>query len=369
MIVTRRHLYRCAAVFWLALAPVQLTHAQTESQHQFVFFPGIDTFDTFSESSDVVDDSFERLSADVLYSYSNERFRFLAEYLWSSSESELERLQAGWQLNDNSLLWFGRVHSPARYWMSEFHHGQFLQTSITRPSLEEWEDENGSTPSHITGVMLESDKYLDGEAAINYVISAGLAPKFKGEELMPFDMLDPESGHGLSVNLRVGYQPSVFGPLKLGLVASWNEIDVVPDSNPALLDLDTIDQFSIGFYGDWQWEKLRLISSVVYYDHNIKSVNGTESDRFILGYLQPEYQISEDVTIFGRIDNAGDEDNSTYLRLLPGFVSHRHMIGARWDFRDDQSLKFEIAETSQQGEGLGHDHYKELRFQWCAVFP
>jgi len=45
------------------------------------------------------------------------------------------------------------------------------------------------------------------------------------------------------------------------------------------------------------------------------------------------------------------------------------MLGVRWDFVDSHSLTLEVADTSTQGNGVEHDHFKELRVQWSAVFP
>ena len=45
------------------------------------------------------------------------------------------------------------------------------------------------------------------------------------------------------------------------------------------------------------------------------------------------------------------------------------MVGIRWDFVDSQALTVEIADTSKQGDGDSHDHFKEFRLQWSAVFP
>ena len=60
-----------------------------DSQHDFLLFPSVDTFNSFDESDPVVKDSFVRPSLGVLYSYNGGRFRFLAEYLWSSTDAEL----------------------------------------------------------------------------------------------------------------------------------------------------------------------------------------------------------------------------------------------------------------------------------------
>ena len=106
----RRSWLNCAALL-IALSLCGSHAARAESQQELLLFTSVDTFDTFSESDPLVAESFVRGSADLLYSFSGERFRFLGEYLWSSQESELERIKAGWQWSDNTMLWFGRFHS------------------------------------------------------------------------------------------------------------------------------------------------------------------------------------------------------------------------------------------------------------------
>ncbi|MEJ2129645.1 MAG: hypothetical protein P8X81_12480 [Woeseiaceae bacterium] len=340
-----------------------------DARHDFLLFPSVDTLDTFNESEAEVADSFQRPSLNMLYSYNGGHFRFLGEYLWSSTESELERLKVGWRAGDNTMWWFGRFHSTAKFWTSEYHHGQFMQNSITRPSIEEWEDESGPMPSHITGVSIEHTMPGAGEAAWNYGFSIGLAPKFVRDELQAFDMLDAESNHGLSYNARMAYRPDIFGDNQAGVLIGWNDIEVDSDSAPALADLKDIRQLTIGVYGDWRFDDWRLLGNIVHFDHDMNYTTGSVSDVFVAGYLQAEYRIAEDWTVFGRADWSTGEDNSEYLRLLPEFIAHRHMLGVRWDFHRIQSLTMEVADSSVPDEGSVHRTFKEVRFQWSAVFP
>ena len=370
MTVLQRSCCWCLLALLSALGvPQHAALAQEGGQHEFLLFPSIDGFESMDESDPSVKDSHTRASAGVLYSYAGDHFRFLGEYLWSTHESELERLQAGWAVADTAFLWVGRFHSPARFWMSEFHHGQYMQTSITRPSLEQWEDDNGSSPSHITGLLYEFEQIRPDDSAVEYVVSAGLAPRFSGDELVPYDFLDPQSGHGLSVNGRLAFRPRYFDSTVFGVSASWNEINVEPETVPGFAGLDRIDQLTIGLFANWQWQDFRLISSLVYFRNDMRSAGGSVRDDFTLAYVQPEYELSDDVTLFGRIDTGLDEDNSIYLRLLPGFLSHRNMLGVRWDFADFQALTLEIADASVQGAEDSHVHFKEFRLQWSAVFP
>jgi hypothetical protein len=369
MTVLQRSCCWCLFVLLVASGMPEISLAEEGGQHEFLLFPSIDGFDSMDESDPSVKDSHTRASADILYSYSGEHFRFLGEYLWSTDESELERLQAGWTVVDTGMLWVGRFHSPARFWVSEFHHGQYMQTSITRPSLEQWEDQNGSTPSHITGLLYEFQQIRSNESAVEYVASVGLAPKFSGEELVPYDFLDPESGHGLSLTAKVAFRPRYFESTVLGVSSSWNEINVEPETVPGFADLDRIDQLTISLFANWQWQKFRLISSVVYYRSDMRSAGGSVTDSVTLAYLQPEYELTDDVTLFGRVDTGIDEDDSIFLRLLPAFLSHRNMLGVRWDFANSQALTLEVADASAQGPEDSHVHFKEFRLQWSAAFP
>jgi hypothetical protein len=342
--------------------------ACADGQNEFLLFPAVGGFEVFDESPPDVADPGLHASMDVVYTYSGEKFRILGEYLLSTEESELERLQFGWLLSEHWMLWLGRFHSPSSFWISEFHHGQYLQTSITRPSLEQWEDESGASPAHLTGLNFEFDRDLESGGALGISIAAGLAPKFEGHELVAFDMLDPRSGHGASLSLRTSYRPDVFSPVQFGFTSSWNEINVVPGTNPDLAELDRVNQFTAGVFADARWQDLRLIASIVYHNNELRYSSQNVADRYLLAYVQPEYSISDDVIVFGRVDIGDGEDDSAYLHFLPAFLSHRNMVGLRWDFAQFQSLTVEVADTSRQGEDFSHESFKEARIQWSAAF-
>lgn len=364
--IMARKRYRELLLFLFVLP---LAAVADEGQHDFMLLPSVDTRDTFDESDPELRDSFVRPSLNTLYSFTGGQFRFLAEYLWSSTESEMERLQLGWGAGKDTMWWFGRFHTTSKFWTTEFHHGQFMQTSITRPSIEEWEDESGPIPSHITGVSMEHTRPGSGQQAWNLGLSFGLGPKFVEDELEPFDILGPESGHGLSFNARIAYQPDLFSNNQIGVTLGLNDINVESESDPALTDLDDIQQLTVGVFGDWRWDNWRLLGSLVHFEHDLRYTDDLVKDEFLAGYLQAEYGVTDRWTVFGRIDYSSGEDDSIYLRLLPAYVAHRHMLGVRWDFMSKQALTMEIADVSAQGEDFTHNTSKEVRFQWSAVFP
>jgi hypothetical protein len=362
-----RELY-CAALL-LLLALGVCGQARGQSQQELLFFTSVDALEKDSSSNPEIEDSDVRPAVDVLYTYSGKQFRFITEYIWSSEENELERAQGGWQPSDNTMLWLGRVHSPANFWASEYHHGEFLQTSITRPGVDEWEDESGPLPSHITGLSLEHESMFADESSISYAFTAGLGPRFEGRELDPYDLLDPGSGHGAALNYRMAYKPNVLSLSQFGLSATWSDINVESESNPALSDLDSIRQTTIGMFGEWNLDNWHVLANVVYFNNDMKYLAEKQTDDFISGYVQAEYKVSKDWTAFARTENSFNEGGSQYLNLLAEVVVKRNLVGVRWDFSTFQAISLEFADAKEQGHDGSKPDFKEARIQWGAVFP
>ena len=321
-----------------ALAILVAAPAVAESQHEFLVFPSVDGFYTFSESDPSVEDSSTKGALDLLYGYSGDRFRLLSEFLWSSDEAEFERLQAGVRLGENAFIWGGRFHAPAKFWTSEYHHGQYLQTSITRPALEEWEDDGGATPAHITGLLLESEHQRSDESAIGLAASVGYAPEF-------------------------------LSSTQFGLLAGWNEINVEPAAIPLPDEPSGIDQAMLGAFGDWHWEDLRLLASIVYFENTLELPAQDVDESYLLAYVQLEYEANNILTVFGRVEGGIDQDESAYLALFEAFITERYMLGARWDVAEHHALTVEFANTTFGAAASGSRDFNEVRLQWSAVFP
>lgn len=344
-------------------------HSYADSQQELVFFTSAEVTDVFSADNDLINGTDFLASADMLYSYSSDRFRFLGEYLWSSDENELERLALGWRAGTKTMLWLGRFHQAGRFWGTEYHHGQFLQTSISRPWIEEWEDEGGPIPSHVTGVLLETEHSRANESVFRFAFSAGLAPKLVGGELQPYDLFDPSSGHGLAVNFRATYRPDFAGDNQAGLLGGWSDINVEGTVGPAVQGSEDIDQRTLGVFVDWHWIKWRLLSSVIYVNNKLGTQGSQDTEDFLSAYIQADYYWRPDWIFFGRTEISDLADDSVFLDLMPNFVPHRNLLGVRWDFQKKHSLTLEIAETGMHDIGSQHDHFKNVTLQWSAAIP
>lgn len=355
--------------YWVvSVAALQLLFnaslARPEGQKELLFF--LSAGPTYHDTTP--DDGLERyeffLDADVLFGYVNDRFRLLGEYIASTHETELERFQLGWQLEAESIGWIGRFHSPSRYWNVAYHHGQYLQTSISRPLIEQFEDDGGVLPTHVSGLLLQTAYPVENTADFQLAFSFGAAPVIDRNQLRPFDLLDPRSGNRAAADIRLAYLPDALGENQAGLLLGWSDLEVDGSGIAEQQGLRYVEQYTIGAYLDWRWQDWRIISSVTPVINRLKRETRNRTDRFLSAYLQTEYTFDVDWTLFGRLEETTDNNSSDYLELFPNSVSDRQLLGLRFDFDTNQALTFEASHAETQS-----DDFEQVLLQWSAVFP
>ena len=350
-------------IFVVALmAPFNAVQAGHASKHHWMLFlSGGPVYHQISSDDGIQDNNFF-LDADIMYSYVNGDFRFLAEYVLSTEESELERFMLGWQADENTMGWLGRLHSPSRYWNTVYHHGQYLQTSVTRPLVEKFEDEGGVLPTHVTGVMSDTMFVLQGGDAFQTKFSFGATSVIGDHELMPFDLLDSRSGHGPALDLRLAYLPDQLGENQFVLILNWSDIEVVGGSIAEQQGLQSVEQSNIGTYIDWRSQDWKILANLTYVVNQMNKQIESQTDTFVAAYVQAEYELNEEWKVFGRIEDTAGADDSEYLELFPYAVLARQMLGLRFDFYKNNALTLEVSNVKIQAEDFG-----QIWLQWSAA--
>lgn len=306
------------------------------------------------------------VSSDIVFTVTHDRFRLFGEYLLSSREHDLERFQLGYEAAADTLIWLGRFHQPASAWNTEHHHGRYLQTAITRPSVELWEDEGGILPQHLTGALIDSRWPLAGTSGLQFSIGAGLAPRIEADDLAPFDVLTPYAeGRKVSWTGRVAFVPDFVGPTQFGLLAGRHRLPVVDAGVASMLNATLVRQDIFGAFATWHSEPWQ-VAATVYDVHVAFSGAGTMTrERFAAGYVQVERTLPYRLTAYGRVESSSDAGRSRYVAVLhQGFELRRTTAGLKWDFRPRQALTVEGARgTTLLGQRT------ELRVQWSAALP
>lgn len=304
--------------------------------------------------------------ADFLFDLSYRQARLFGEYVVTDHETELERFQIGWEPKENLLIWLGRYHQPSSYWNQRYHHGQYLQTPITRPRVEEWEDTRGVLPQHMVGALIETTWRGKGPGSVNLTIGTGISPSLDVGELDTYSLLrSNDSSIRGAYNFRLDFHPDVESENSLGLLLSHNEIGVNDGAVPSgYAPFDHIDQNIFGAYADWSYRGWRALGTAYFVQADFASGEDYVKDHFVAAYLEIERQIRPTLAVVVRQEYFSHADSSLYLRLFPDRIEQKTMGGLRWDFARKQALKVEIATVTTP-----LDHFNEFRVEWSGAIP
>ena len=88
----------------------------------------------------------------------------------SGFRPSVERAIIKYSHSDAMKLGFGRFHTPVNWWNTEFHHGLWLQTTISRPEMTQFGGEY--IPVHFVGAVAEG-AIPSGGLNLNYGVGIG----------------------------------------------------------------------------------------------------------------------------------------------------------------------------------------------------
>jgi hypothetical protein len=84
--------------------------------------------------------------------------------------AEVERVIIRFDHSDYLKVSFGRFHTPINWWNTAFHHGQWLQTTISRPEMTQFGGR--FIPVHFVGALVEGNAPAAGWN-VNYQVGIG----------------------------------------------------------------------------------------------------------------------------------------------------------------------------------------------------
>lgn len=339
-----------------SLAAAGDEHSHHEHGGDLMLFPAIQGIHRDKTVSGQIQNKLQP-EIDIFYSTDHERLRFMAEYLLRDNEHEMERLQLGWLLHPTATLWIGRFHSPLGFWNSEHHHGAYLQTTISRPSILTFEDDGGVLPTHIVGALAEGSIEADA-GDFNYAFGIGRGPVLK-EALEPVDILDPRSDGKQTLSARLSYRMQESNS-EYGAYAGHSRIPLRGKSS-----LEEASQMAVGAFYFFETKRLRFLAELFRLENSLTGPGISSRTAFSALYLQPEYKFSPAWTIFGRLEATGNNNNDPYLNLYPEFVTSRMVVGSRIDPARNQALKLELSRNERQ-DSL---HFNQISLQWSMAYP
>ncbi|HEB86253.1 MAG TPA: hypothetical protein ENI68_04435 [Gammaproteobacteria bacterium] len=333
---------------------------------EFFLLFNIDGLHYTNESNNLnLDENDLDAGVDLFYVYHQKNNRLLVEYFAGTEESELERLQYDYQLNDYATIKIGRMYTPLGYWSTRFHHGIYFQTSASRPQIVKNEDAGGILPIHITGVTLAGSTNSRSNGW-QYNLMLGIAPNLSVNgsgniELSPFDLLNPHKGaqNNPAAVFKLHYITNDKLQTDSGISIQVQKTDAHE------IGLFYIKQNIINFYSHLDFIGKRIIASGFYVKSRLSNPSGDEiRGNFVNAYLQYEQDIFTHWTAYGRVENAWRENNDPYLALFPGFINRQVVTGLRYDFTKSQAVNLEYSDARKVS-----NKFSSLTLQWSAIFP
>lgn len=300
-------------------------------------------------------------AVDVFFSGNfNDKFQLLFEAFLSKDERELERLQLGWTPSPGNTLWMGRVHNPIGLWNSRYHHGSYLQLTISRPHIFEFEDAGGPLPSHLLGFMWDGSIASKNQASSgwHYTAALGLGPEWKDEmETANIDDVDL-ADHSPTATAAIFYKPDIYSDSEIEAFVSHTEIPIVnqPTGN--------IELVLAGLSFDWHFDALELMGAVVAVENKVTEGAVSQHGRFVASYFQAAYTWQTELTVFARMGTTTNWQHDPYLERFPAFSHEEKVVGLRYEISRRHALKLEFSEDS-----FHHDTIQHTGVQWSAYFP
>lgn len=342
---------------WLLAFPV-LGQAQSE----IIVFPALEFSQSFqTRQVGRIDKENVKASAAFFATYDRDTFRFLGEYLLNREIPHLERFQLGWLIRPETTLWLGRFHTPLGYWNTRFHHGKYLQTTISQPAIETFEHAGGILPLHTSGLYLEGSKGME-DGDLHYALSLGMGPTLHDNaghiDLSPLDLIPvSEDSHRLSMALRLSMRPYGDNQLEDGLFFGQSRM-------PGEGTVTRLDQNVFGIFLNQEWAEIHSTLSATLLHNVIEDSGVLQQSTLLASYWQLQRRLDSNWTPYMRLEHIPNTGNDPYLRYFPNFPRQRELLGLRYALSERQAIKVELTDARTRDRRLG-----QFALEWSAVFP
>src|SRR4029077_14354761 len=243
---------------------------------------------------------------------------------------EVERSIIRYDYNDYFKLSFGRYHTPIGYWNTAFHHGAWLQTTISRPDMIQI----GGTfiPVHFVGFLTEGN-IPSGGAGLSYNVGVGNG---RGSMISrPGDAGDNNNNRAWVANIYS--RPRRFYGLQMGASIYRDKINFMGRD---------FREWITGAHLVWTKETPEFLAEVVNVNHRQELTDiATNSQAF---YVQVGYRLPW----FERTVKPYYRFEYTHTPLSEEVFTNQDLvgsiIGARYDISNYAAFKAEYRYTKRE---------------------
>jgi hypothetical protein len=278
------------------------------------------------------------------------------------SKWDQERLWGAWAFSDSVQIKMGLEHSPISLWNRLYHHGRWLELSIARPLLAQFESGFGILPMHEAGVELLGDIPLGG-GSLQYIVFISNGRGRRVNQVQEFS----DQNNDKAFTFGAGYRFDTTETIFLGLFARTDEIP--PDSDEPTRT-GSIREWIASLQFLYRSDRFDMISEISFIRSEDKTVD--ETFKSWTGYFQLGYHINDEWTPYLRFDFRDMARDNPYFAVANRDLDGMEIvIGTRWDFLTNSALKFEVGfgEREERVSGVVDDQgYIRVSLQLAFVF-
>jgi len=268
-------------------------------------------------------------------------------------EFEVERLIVRYDFSDFFKLSAGRYHTPLGYWNSAYHHGTWLQTTVSRPEAVKFG--SNIVPIHFVGALAEG---TFGSSNVSYKF--GIANGRSAHKInAPGDIGDSNSRPAWLAALR--YRPLGRRLLNIGIGAYFDS--VTPEVTP---DPGRVDEQIYSAHLALESETPEFIAEYTYARHKSSSNRA----KVHAAYGQLAYRLPALDGAFKPYVRVEWLNTQRDDPLFTGIADQDYQgvtVGTRWDFSSFAVLKFEAREEKFEMTGRRTALWVQLAFVFDAA--
>lgn len=262
-------------------------------------------------------------------------------------KAELERTIIKFDQSDAFKISFGRYHTPINWWNVAFHHGQWLQTTVSRPEMTQFGGQ--FIPVHFVGGLVEGS-FPAGGVNLNY--KAGIGNGRSTIVSRGGDAGDVNNDRAWLVNLFV--HPDAAYALQTGVAYYQDKITL--DEDKGDFDEDIASAFVA-----WTKETPEVIAEYAHSKHEDLQTGEVYSGYAY--YVQLAYRLpvwKQKLKPYARYERINVEEGD------PIFDKQKDreggLAGIRYDFSDYVAIKLEYRHQRTAKEDYVNAGYAQVSF-------
>jgi hypothetical protein len=260
----------------------------------------------------------------------------------------IERLIVKYDFSDRYKISAGRYHTPIGYWNSRFHHGAWLQTTISRPEMVRF----GSkiVPIHFVGALMEG-LIPSGKLGLDYRVGFGNGRHSNISAAGDAHDINSDKAWMVQINAK----PTQYYGLNMGL-GFYN--DEIPLENGT-----DVKENTVSAYAAWTKESPELLFEYLHSSHELLNDSSVSGD-VDAWYAQFAYRLPgkrSQWKPYARLERTRVDDSDPMLGT-EALDYDGGIIGVRWDFNSYAAIKIEYRNEEFDNAGRENNFRVQVSF-------